>query len=248
MDNLVNPQSMNLLITICARGGSKGIPKKNVQPVNSIPLIEYTIRHARRYAEEVGGDIALSTDDGEIRAVALQAGLSTNYTRPAVLATDTVGKVDVIQDLLRHTEEEAGKEYDYVLDLDVTSPLRTMEDLRKGFHSLQEHREAHNLFSVSPSRHNPYFDVVEKDKNEFVRLVKIPQHPMTARQEGPKTYDLNASFYFYRRSFFRDSPPKMFGSALAYIMPHMCFEIDERLDLEILEHLVKERKLDFDFQ
>src|SRR3989344_8226804 len=85
--------AMNLLITICARGGSKGIPGKNVRLVNGTPLIVYTIRHALEYAKKTGADVELSTDDDTIRNVAAKEGLTTYYSRPAELSTDTAGKL-----------------------------------------------------------------------------------------------------------------------------------------------------------
>src|SRR3989338_391980 len=89
--------AMNLLITICARGGSKGIPGKNVRLVNGTPLIVYSIKHALAYAAKVGADVELSTDNDEIKRVAAEAGLTTDYVRPPELSTDKAGKLETIQ-------------------------------------------------------------------------------------------------------------------------------------------------------
>ena len=238
---------MNLLITICARGGSKGIPGKNIRPINGTPLIVYSIQHALAYAEKTGADIELSTDDDEIKSVAQEVGLSTDYTRPTELASDSAGKLETIQDIVFYAEKRNNKTYDYVLDLDVTSPLRTMEDLEKAFQMIEGRPDARNLFSVSFPIHNPYFDVVEENQDGFVDLIKKPESQMATRQEGPRVYDVNASFYFYRRSFFDEDPMIIIGNTLAYLVPHMCFELDAMLDYELLEFLLREQKLDFDF-
>ena len=239
---------MNLLITICGRGGSKGILQKNIRPICGKPLISYSIQHALQFAKETGADTELSTDDDDIAHVAQDAKLPTKYRRPKELANDSAGKLDVIADIMRHAEEKNHKTYDYILDLDITSPLRTMEDLREGFRMMQSNPRARNLFSVSTAEHNPYFDMVEENAEGFFDLVKKPEAQMLARQEGPRVFDLNASFYFYRREFFEQKPHTLILNSLAYIMPHMCFELDDLLQFSLLEYLIEQKKLDFDFQ
>ena len=98
---------MNILITICARGGSKGIPGKNIKMMNGKPLIWYTIQTARKYQESVSNvDVVLSTDSDEIRKVAKECGLDSDYKRPDYLANDTCGKMDAIKDALLHYEKQ----------------------------------------------------------------------------------------------------------------------------------------------
>ena len=139
---------MNILITICARGGSKGIPGKNIKMLNGKPLIGYTIDIAKRFQEKHGNvEIALSTDSDEIIQVAEQCGLHSDYKRPASLSGDAVGKIDAIKDIVLYTENAKGIKYDYVLDMDVTSPLRTMEDLEEAFELMNADTNAINLFS-----------------------------------------------------------------------------------------------------
>lgn len=244
---LGNLHTMNLLITICARGGSKGIPDKNIREVHGTPLLVYSVRHARTLAENMGADTELSTDSDRIAEVAASAGLHTTYKRSAELASDTAGKLEVIDDVLRYAEEKNSKVYDYILDLDVTSPLRTIEDLEEGLSMIEADPNARNLFSVSNPQHNPYFDMVEQNADGYFDLVKKPESQMIARQQGPRVYELNASFYVYRRSFFNDKPLTLIGNSLAYVMPHMCFEIDELQDMELLDYLMANDKLDFAF-
>jgi CMP-N-acetylneuraminic acid synthetase len=237
---------MRLLITICARGGSKGIPGKNIRLVAGLPLIAYTIRHARMYAEKSGGDIALSTDSPAIRDVAAQHGLTTDYVRPADLATDTAGKVPVLRHVLEWSEAKTGTQYDYMLDLDVTSPLRTMEDLERAFAMIEARPDALNIFSVSPPKHNPYSDMVEEDENGFFPLSKDAGTAYLSRQTSPKVYELNASFYFFRRAFFESGfETQITDRSLVYAVPHMCFELDEMIEFEFLDYLVTQGKLDF---
>ena len=121
----------NILITICARGGSKGIPGKNIIEVNGKPLIAYTIEAATHLKERLSGcrvDIELSTDSEQIRTCASEFGLRSDYQRPAYLANDTCGKIDAIRHLVFIQKEEYCK-YNFVVDLDVTSPIRTTDDI-----------------------------------------------------------------------------------------------------------------------
>lgn len=235
---------IQLLITICARGGSKGIPGKNIRILNNKPLIAYSIEAAKRFAKLHDAIIELSTDSEEIKEVALKEGLETAYTRPRNLATDTAGKIDVLKDLLEYTEAKNGHVFDYLLDLDVTSPLRTINDLESGFKLIRENDAALNLFSVSPAARNPYFNMVEKGEDGYYKLVK--KGSFLTRQSAPKVYDLNASFYFYRRNFFRQEDRSVIGSrSLVYVMPHICFDLDHPIDFEFLDFLIKNQKLDF---
>jgi len=237
---------MKGLITICARGGSKGIPGKNIKLLNSIPLIAYSIKVAQEFASKFGARIALSTDDDAILDVARQYGVDSNYIRPASLATDNAGKISAISDLLLYEEKKNNIRFDYILDLDVTSPLRTCEDLELAYEALLSDESALNLFSVNDAARNPYFNMVELKKSGYYNLVKN-DGVVLSRQTAPQVYDLNASFYFYRRQFFNDNYQSVFTDrSLIYKMPHLCFDLDHVVDFEFLNFLISENKLDFD--
>lgn len=238
---------MNILITICARGGSKGIPGKNIKPINGMPLIGYTINIANKFkASFKNVEIALSTDSDEIREVACSCGLSSDYKRPDYLANDTVGKIDAIKDILLYLEGKNHCKYDYVLDLDVTSPLRTLQDLEDAFAILQKDENAVNLFSVNEAGRSPYFNMVEQKSNGYYAQVVKPAGNVFTRQSAPKCYDLNASFYFYRRCFFEEGyRGAITDKSLVYVMPHICFDMDHPIDFEFMSYLLSNGKLDF---
>jgi CMP-N-acetylneuraminic acid synthetase len=236
---------MNTLVTICARGGSKGIPGKNIRRLNNIPLIAYTIQVAQEFAKLNKAEIAISTDDLHIKNTAEEYGVFTEYVRPERLATDYAGKIDTIEDLLLYQESKTNKSFDYVLDLDVTSPLRTLDDLIKAFETLKADSNALNLFSVNNAARNPYFNMVEQKEDGYYDLVKRRGTILT-RQSAPKVYDLNASFYFYRKEFFNEGLRTVFTErSLIYLMPHLCFDLDHPVDFEFLEFLIANNKLDF---
>lgn len=237
---------MRTLITICARGGSKGIPGKHLRQIAGKPLIAYTIECARRFTDaDSGADTVLSTDSEEIIACAARWGLETSYRRPAHLADDHCGKLDAIADVLEYCERTRGVRYDYVLDLDCTSPLRTQEDIATAFALLRGNPDALDIFSVSPASRNPYFNMVERKDSGYFGLV-MDGSAFKTRQSSPEVYDMNGSFYIYRRVFFerglRDPNTPL---SLAYVVPHLCFDLDEPADFDYLAYLIENGKLDF---
>lgn len=237
----------NILITICARGGSKGIPGKNIKLLNGKPLIGYSIEIAKQVQSNYKNvNIVLSTDSVEIAYVAEELGLYSDYKRPEYLANDTAGKIDAIKDILLYTESKEHILYDYVLDLDVTSPLRNLTDIENAFQIIQSDSNAVNLFSVSEAGRNPYFNMVEQKENGYFSQVKKLQGDVFTRQAAPKVYDLNASFYIYRRAFF-DLGYKgaITDRSLIYNVPHICFDLDHPIDFEIISFLIENNKLDF---
>jgi len=238
---------MKILITICARGGSKGIPGKNIKLLNGKPLLMYTIDAAKKFQDKYRDvTIVLSTDSDEIAQVAAKGGLKTNYRRPEHLAGDTVGKIDAIKDVLNWVEQIEQHTYDFILDMDVTSPLRNLDDLISAFDLIRNNEEAINLFSVSAANRNPYFNMVEQKNNGFFAQVKQQEGIVLTRQSAPKVYDLNASFYFYKRVFF-DIGYKgaITDKSIIYEVPHICFDLDHPIDFEIISFLIANNKLDF---
>ncbi len=237
---------MNILITICARGGSKGIPGKNIKKINGIPLIAYTIDTAKAFSQKHNTIISISTDDLEIKQTAENFGIKSNYIRPEYLATDSAGKIDVIRDLINYEEKKSGINFDIILDLDVTSPLRTIDDLENAYSSFMIDEEALTLFSVNPSNRSPYFNMVEKNESGYYQLSKKLDTTILTRQTAPLVYDLNASFYFYRRNFFDlDLKTPITNKSLIFEIKHLCFDLDHPHDFDFLEYLFTNNKLPF---
>jgi CMP-N,N'-diacetyllegionaminic acid synthase len=240
--------NINALITICARGGSKGIPGKNIRIINGKPLLHYTINVAKEFQQLYNDvEIILSTDSVEISKVARDYGLFESYIRPASLSGDNAGKIETIKDVLLWQESEKNRRYDFILDLDVTSPLRNLADLQNAFSVLLANAEALNIFSVSLANRNPYFNMVEQKGNGFYAQVKLPQNGIYTRQAAPKVFELNASFYFYRRKFFDEGfSGAITDKSLVFEVPHICFDLDHLTDFEFMEYLISNEKLDFE--
>jgi CMP-N-acetylneuraminic acid synthetase len=188
----------------------------------------------------------LSSDSDLIKQVAKSNGLETNYERPDFVSLDSTGKVETIYHLLRYEEEIREKKYDFIIDLDISSPLRNLNDILLGFEKIRTDPQALNLFSVNVANRNPYFNMVEQNESGYFELVK--KGNFLNRQSAPKIYELNASFYIYRRSFFDQCNPKTISErSLIYLMPHTCFDLDHPIDFEFMEFLIKNNKLDFEF-
>lgn len=240
---------MKGLVTICARGGSKGIPGKNIKSINGKPLIEYTIAVAEELSEKFDIDIFLSTDSDEIKNVVSSLGctnVNVDYERPEFLASDTAGKLDAIVKVYQFAEKANNVNYNFVIDLDVTSPLRTAQDLSDSIELLFNNKEALNLFSVSPANRNPYFNMVEEKENGYYELCKKGQ--FLTRQSAPKVFDMNASFYVFKKEFFEENHKTVItDKSLIYEVPHLCFDLDHQIDFEFMSFLLENKKLDFEF-
>jgi CMP-N,N'-diacetyllegionaminic acid synthase len=236
---------MEILITLCARGGSKGIPGKNIKNINGKPLIAYSIAHAKSFSVKHSADITLSTDSLAIRDVAKIYGLETEYVRPDSVSLDGTGKMETILHVLKFEECSRKKKYDFILDLDISSPLRNLDDLLLGFEKIKADQNALNLFSVNPANRNPYFNMVEQKTDGYYGLVK--KGDFLTRQSAPAIYDLNASFYFYRRNFFEQNTLKTISNrSLIHVMNHICFDLDHPIDFDFMEFLITNNKLGFE--
>lgn len=229
-----------ILCTVCGRGGSKGIVHKNIRVVAGKPLIAHTIDMAKQWG---GYDrLVVSSDDEAIINVAKEYGAEVPFVRPSELATDTSGKVAVIRHALESMEELSGQRFDYVVDLDATSPLRTVGDIEAAVAKCID-EELDIVYSVSEARKNPYFNMVEMGESGYPQLCKKLPANVLSRQSAPKVYELNASIYVYERDFLKRAT-SIFGANRAgiHVMPQTTIDIDEESDLVYLEYLMSRTK------
>lgn len=230
----------NILCTICARGGSKGVKNKNIKELNGKPLIAYTIEQAK--ASNLFEHIVISTDSDDIANVAKQYGAEVFFKRNAEMASDTAGKLDVIRDAFKRSEEYYNKTFDYLIDLDVTSPLRSVEDIINSFNQFKKNNND-NLITAMPSRRSPYFNLVEQDKDGRVYLSKKINNLIVRRQDAPKSYDMNASIYIWKRNVILNEKSIFLEKTGLYVMPEeRSIDIDTKLDFQFVEFLMRENK------
>lgn len=224
------------LIIIPARGGSKGIPKKNIVPLNGRPLIDYTITAALAVAPQ--SRIILSTDSEEIAAVARQCGLDVPYRRPAALATDTAGSREVILDAMDWADLH-GIGYDAVVLLQPTSPLRTADDVRDAMMLYDD--DIDMVVSVAEARSNPYYNCFEADENGYLHVSK-GDGLYTRRQDVPPAYEYNGAVYVINPRSIREMPMGVFTRRVPYVMPaSRSVDIDAPIDLIMAAHLLEEK-------
>ena len=228
---------MKILVTIAARGGSKGVKNKNIRALCGKPLIAYTIEQARKWGK--ASKVLVSTDSAEIAAAAKKYGAEAPFLRPAELSSDTAPKVPVIRHAWSEAEKLYGEAYDFVVDLDATAPLRLIADIEASLKKAVEKKSA-VLFSVVPAHKNPYFNMVELE-NGVARLCKHLNSPITRRQDAPKVYAMNASLYFYHPDFLKTNPKSLFtDQTLIYEMDDVSgIDIDREIDFQLVEFLMQ---------
>jgi len=227
----------SILCTICARGGSKGVKNKNIKELNGKPLIAYTIEQAK--ASQIFEHIVISTDSDDIATVAKQYGAEVFFKRSTEMASDYAGKLDVIKDAFIRSEKYYNKKFDYLIDLDATAPLRSVENIVNSYNQIVQ-TNGKNLITAVPARKSPYFNQVELD-NGFVHLSKVPEKPILRRQDTPKVYDMNASIYIWTRDAIYNNNKIIDNYTSLYIMDEMSmFDVDTEIDFKIVEMLMKE--------
>lgn len=231
---------MKLLAIIAARGGSKGVKNKNIRFLNGKPLMVYTIEQIIKWGKY--DRFIISTDSREIADIGCKCGVDVPFIRPAALAGDTAGKLEVLRHGLTCAEQHYGTKFDILLDLDVTAPIRTIEDIENAV-SLYNDKKADCVFSVVKSRKSPYFNMIELRPDGTAQPCKQTGHSILRRQDSPVVYSMNTSIYVYNRDFLLDE-----GNILPYAKKAYVYEMDElsavdidsELDFKYVEFLVKE--------
>ena len=187
---------MNSLCVICARTGSKGLKNKNFLKIKGKTLIEHTIKMALK--SKIFKNIVISIDKQNINLKSYKSKIIF-IERPKKLAQNNSKKIDAIRHAVKFCETKTKLNYNYIFDLDVTSPLRNYKDIQKSFKKFKKNK-SNNLISVTPSKKNPYFNMVEV-KNKKVDLIKKTKKIISNRQKAPKTFDMNASIYIWRKEY-----------------------------------------------
>jgi len=223
------------LCTILARGGSKGVPGKNVRTLAGKPLIAHSVEQA--IASRLFDVVAVSSDDEEILEAGRNAGASYLVERPAEHANDTAAKLPAICHCVNAVETEMVLTFDIIVDLQPTSPLRVPEDI-VGAVSLLEKSDAPNVITGSPAKCSPYFNLVEEVDDGTVGLSKPTDPPIVRRQDAPRTFDMNGSIYVWRRDILMSGVGLFLAGTRLFEMPEeRSADIDTELDFEFVEFL-----------
>ena len=224
------------IISICARGGSTGVPGKNIRPLCGKPLIAWTIEQA--LASGLADRVFVSTDSPAIADVARAFGAQVPFLRPAELATATAGKLPVILHLVEWIEANVGP-VTRILDLDPTSPLRDLADIHACDALLDD--DAGLVITGYESDKNPYFNMVERKPDGSIERVCLPPTEVLGRQAAPKVYAMNGSVYAWHRHSLKPSLWAA-GRIRLHTMPReRSIDIDHEVDFDMVELLMKRR-------
>jgi len=235
-----------ILAIIPGRGGSKGLPGKNIRPLAGLPLIAHSIRLAKM-CPEIARTI-VTTDSEEIAAVAREYGADVPFLRPAVLAQDETPMWPVLQHALNAVEMAQEKRYGGVLLLDPTSPGRLPADVAQAVAALEKDANAIGVIGVSTPNFNPRWLCVEAAADGYMRQSFAGAKVYTRRQDVPPTYRINGCLYLWRRDHVANSKEMRL-----YDLPHRmvvipeerAVNIDTLHDFRIAEMLVREKLIRF---
>ncbi|MBD78427.1 MAG: CMP-N-acetylneuraminic acid synthetase [Crocinitomicaceae bacterium] len=223
-----------LLFLITARGGSKGIPGKNIKQLGGKPLIQYSIELARKFVPD--SQICVSTDSDSIIEVVQSLGLQVPFKRPDDLASDEAGSFGVIKHALSHYLD-LGKKVNKVILLQPTSPFRIAEDIKNSIRACKADTDM--SMTVKETSSNPYYILYEEDKNGW--LQKSKTHDAVRRQDAPVVYEVNGAVYAMQsESILKANSFADFKNLKKVLMPEeRSFDLDNMLDWEFAEFLIE---------
>ncbi len=232
----------NVLITVCGRAGSKGLKNKNLKTFLGNPLVYYTLSAAEifknKVQENANVDICLNTDSESLADIVLAKYPEVYYIkREAELGGSAVPKPAVWKNCVDVMQREKNLVYDYMIDLDITSPLRQIDDVYNAFQLKLKRPDADLVESMCHARRNPYFNMV-KENGDYVSTVINCN--LVARQQAPIVYDENASIYVLESSYFQSMDMNSEKKTVPYLMRDTAvLDIDSEEDFVMMEVIGK---------
>lgn len=218
---------------IFARGGSKGLPKKNILPICGIPMLAHSIKIAREIRDV--DRIYVSTDCEEIASVALQYGAEV-IPRPSELASDTASEWLAWQHAISFVLD-SGYAFDRFLSLPATAPMRMPKDVQRCLDSLQ--KDVDFVITMTPAHRSPWFNMVTADQSSKVKLVG-GNGDVKRRQDAPPCFDITTVAYVSRPQFILNSSSIWEGNVVGVEIPRSrSIDIDDELDFSIAQFLME---------
>jgi len=222
-----------IVCIIPARGGSKGLPGKNIKMFLNKPLIAHTIEQAKK--SRLIDRVIVSTDDKKIASISKKYNAEVPFIRPIFLAQDKSSTIDVLLHVIEWLKKNSYP-FDILVLLHATAPLRSVEDINNCI-KLLFNKNVSNVFSVTEAQRNPYFNMVEVVRGK-VRLVK--KGCFASRQQAPKVYDMNASIYVWWKDTLKSEKKIFLRNSCVYVMPKKrSTDIDDEIDFRTAELLAK---------
>lgn len=227
---------------VAARSGSKGIPNKNIKELNNMPLLAYKIKTALSIAKT--NDVWISTDSTEYASIAKEYGAKVPFLRPEEFASDNASSMDVVLHAMKHAAN-IGVKYDFIGLLEPTSPFVYYDDLRKAVDKLSKHSTAQSIVAVKESRPNTFFI---QEESEFLNVIsiRIKEAKTLGRQFFKTEITPSGGFYISRWDSFLENKTFYTEKTLPFLLPdESSLEIDELIDFDWAEFLIKQNKIDF---
>ncbi len=187
---------MKILCSICGRSGSSGVKNKNIKKFLGKPLISYTIDQAKK--SKIFNKIIISSDSKKILDIGKIYNVDLLIKRPLKLASSTASKLTVINHLFKYAERFYKTKFDLIVDLDITSPLRSIDDIKSTLSKIKRKKSAANVVCISNPKRNPYFNMVRLSGKK-IKLVLGGKKTIHSRQTAPKVYDVNPSVIAWNR-------------------------------------------------
>jgi N-acylneuraminate cytidylyltransferase len=220
---------------IFARGGSKGVPNKNIKLLAGKPLIAYAIETA--LACECFDDVVVSTDSLEIARIAGEIGASVPFMRPSELASDTASEWEAWRHAIRFIREKSG-DFDTFVSLPATSPFRNVSDVKACINLFDDDKRADIVITGKRAERSPYFNMVHMDHDGYAHIVIPPKDHLVRRQDAPEVYDMTTVAYVTRPSFVLGAENVWRGNVRMFEVPaERAMDIDTPHDFFIAECL-----------
>jgi len=227
---------MSVFAFIFARGGSKGLVKKNIKSLGGIPLIGHSISLAAQMP--VIEKVYVSTDSPDIMAIAREFSAEV-IERPIHLATDTASEWEAWRHAVNHVRA-TGEQFETFLSLPATSPLRSIEDVQKCLDAIDDQTDV--VITVTPSARSPYFNMIKRDAAGFSTIVATQNGTILRRQDAPEVFDITTVAYVSRPDFILKQTGLFAGRVKSVIVPkERAIDIDDAFDFMIAETLFKSR-------
>jgi CMP-N-acetylneuraminic acid synthetase len=224
---------------IFARGGSKGLPNKNIKNFFGIPLIAQAIKVAQE--SNILDRLIVSTDSKEIADVALKYGAEVPFLRPADLATDSSAELDAWRHALNFFEKKDGFLPEILVSVPTTSPLRLPIDIIRGVDRFCK-GDVDLVVGITLSKKSPYFNMVTKDNGGFIQSVCNSPNKVSRRQDAPKTFDITTVIYVAESKYVMNTNNLYDGRIAGIEIPaERSIDIDDEIDFQLAELLYRKR-------
>jgi N-acylneuraminate cytidylyltransferase len=231
---------MKYVVLICARGGSKGLPGKNIRSLDGIPLIGWSINAAKELDNI--SRIIVSTDSTEITQVAKEHGAEVPFMRPDYLAQDDSPEWLVWRHAINYLEENDREAIDALIILPVTAPLRSVEDINACI-DLFESEDVDSIITVSEASRSPYFNMTYNNKDGYSLLVIPQKEQIIRRQDAPEVYDMTTVTYVINADFIKNHDGIFEGRVKSVTIPReRAIDIDNLMDFKIAECLLNKKE------